>query len=83
PAVGLILTQEENNQIISDLFDYYYENRSWAVVDYNIRNLKKDQNKQILKLLDENFDFCTQSISELGQTDIIHHYIPMQDIWLV
>ncbi|CAG8540639.1 27006_t:CDS:2 [Racocetra persica] len=44
---------------------------------------KKDQNKQIVKLLNENFDFYTQSISELEQTDIIHHHILTQDVWPV
>ncbi|CAG8830906.1 16190_t:CDS:2, partial [Racocetra persica] len=47
PAADLISTQEEDNWIISDLFDYYYEKGSRAIVDYKIEDLKKNQNKQI------------------------------------
>ncbi|CAG8464000.1 36801_t:CDS:2 [Racocetra persica] len=80
PVTGLIVAQEEEYQPISDLFDYYYENRSCSNIKYNIREVEDDQRKQLFKLLKNHSDSCAQDISELGQTDIIQHHIPTQDI---
>ncbi|CAG8763429.1 10246_t:CDS:1, partial [Racocetra persica] len=53
---GLITAQEEEYRPISDLFDYYYENRSCTNIKYNIREVEDNQRKQLFKLLKNNSD---------------------------
>ncbi|CAG8666238.1 16910_t:CDS:2, partial [Racocetra persica] len=65
PVKGLIAAQEEEYQPISNLFDYYYENRNCSNIKYNIGEVKDNQKEQLFELLKNNLNSCVQDISEL------------------